>query len=139
MKIALILVLVLSLTLAKPEAKPEVQKEDGAGMGTGKQDNIGKGLKESKYRPRLQIKSHMGMTYRMRDDILGMVEDAMQIYGCDCKEDIAEYTYRALEDEYRQNEAWTCVAGEDWHAMSDFNKKILIKHLDGDLYVFCFV
>ena len=139
MKIALILVLVLSLTLAKPEAKPEAKKEDVAGMGTGKQDNIARELKDPKYRPRLQIKSHMGMTYRMRDDILGMVEDAMQIYGCDCKEDIAEYTYRALEDEYPQREAWTCVAGEDWHAMSDFNKKILIKHLDGDLYVFCFV
>ena len=133
MKIALILVLVLSLTLAKPEAK----KEDVAGMGTGKQDNIARELKEPKYRPRLEIKSHMGMAYRMRNRILSMVKDAMQMY--DYKEDIADYTYHALEDEYPQREAWTCVAGEDWHAMSDFNKKILIKHLDGDLYVFCFV
>ena len=133
MKIALILVLVLSLTLAKPEA----QKEDVAGMGTGKQDNIARELKEPKYRPRLEIKSHMGMAYRMRNRILSMVKDAMQMY--DYKEDIADYTYHALEDEYPQREAWTCVAGEDWHAMSDFNKKILIKDIDSDMWIFCFV
>ena len=133
MKIALILVLVLSLTLAKPEAK----KEDVAGMGTGKQDNIARELKEPKYRPRLEIKSHMGMAYRMRNRILSMVKDAMQMY--DYKEDIADYTYQALEDEYPQREAWTCVAGEDWHAMSDFNKKILIKDIDSDMWIFCFV
>ena len=133
MKIALILVLVLSLTLAKPEAK----KEDNAGMGTGKQDNIARELKEPKYRPRLEIKSHMGMAYRMRNRILSMVKDAMQMY--DYKEDIADYTYHALEDEYPQREAWTCVAGEDWHAMSDFNKKILIKDIDSDMWIFCFV
>ena len=133
MKIALILVLVLSLTLAKPEAK----KEDVAGMGTGKQDNIARELKEPKYRPRLEIKSHMGMAYRMRNRILSMVKDAMQMY--DYKEDIADYTYHALEDEYPQREAWTCVAGEDWHAMSDFNKKILIKDIDSDMWIFCFV
>ena len=134
MKIALILVLVLSLTLAKPEA----QKEDvAAGMGTGKQDNIARELKEPKYRPRLEIKSHMGMAYRMRNRILSMVKDAMQMY--DYKEDIADYTYQALEDEYPQREAWTCVAGEDWHAMSDFNKKILIKDIDSDMWIFCFV
>ena len=133
MKIALILVLVLSLTLAKPEAK----KEDVAGMGTGKQDNIARELKEPKYRPRLEIKSHMGMAYRMRNRILSMVKDAMQMYYY--KEDIADYTYQALEDEYPQREAWTCVAGEDWHAMSDFNKKILIKDIDSDMWIFCFV
>ena len=133
MKIALILVLVLSLTLAKPEAK----KEDVAGMGTGKQDNIARELKEPKYRPRLEIKSHMGMAYRMRNRILSMVKDAMQIY--DYKEDITDYTYHALEDEYPQREAWTCVAGEDWHAMSDFNKKILIKDINSDMWIFCFV
>ena len=134
MKIVLILVLVLSLTLAKPEA----QKEDvAAGMGTGKQDNIARELKEPKYRPRLEIKSHMGMAYRMRNRILSMVKDAMQMY--DYKEDIADYTYHALEDEYPQREAWTCVAGEDWHAMSDFNKKILIKDIDSDMWIFCFV
>ena len=134
MKIALILVLVLSLTLAKPEA----QKEDvAAGMGTGKQDNIARELKEPKYRPRLEIKSHMGMAYRMRNRILSMVKDAMQMYYY--KEDIADYTYQALEDEYPQREAWTCVAGEDWHAMSDFNKKILIKDIDSDMWIFCFV
>ena len=133
MKIALILVLVLSLTLAKPEAK----KEDVAGMGTGKQYNIARELKEPKYRPRLEIKSHMGMAYRMRNRILSMVKDAIQMY--DYKEDIADYTYHALEDEYPQREAWTCVAGEDWHAMSDFNKKILIKDIDSDMWIFCFV
>ena len=133
MKIALILVLVLSLTLAKPEAK----KEDVAGMGTGKQDNIARELKEPKYRPRLEIKSHIGMAYRMRNRILSMVKDAMQMY--DYKEDIADYTYHALKDEYPQREAWTCVAGEDWHAMSDFNKKILIKDIDSDMWIFCFV
>ena len=58
----------------------------------------------------------------------------------DDKEGIADYTYRALNRKHPQWWGdWTCIAGEDWHAESNFYMKILIEDLGSDMFVFCFV
>ena len=137
MKILLILVLVISLALAKPlEESPEVKKHRSS-EGTGKQDKIASEPKsQSRSRYDLKIRSHKGMTRQMREDVLDIVGDTIN----DDKEGIADYTYRALNRKHPQWWGdWTCIAGEDWHAESNFYMKILIEDLGSDMFVFCFV